>query len=127
MQLNLSMCKLWSGKHNKTQQIETISQSSINSFNLKIMKYTLDVKSTVIGFLGAALLISTIGFKNTSEEKDGKFKAVIGEKGIVMLDTQTGAYIIAPYISEVGKVTWIKGDFYETHKVSIDNKKIPKP
>lgn len=87
------------------------------------MQFNLDIKSTVIGFLGAALLISTIGFKNNAEEKDGKFKAVIGEKGIVMLDTQTGAYIIAPYVSTAGRVTWIKGDFYETHKVSMDNKK----
>lgn len=87
------------------------------------MKYTLDVKSTVIGFLGAALLISTIGFKNNGEEKDGKFKAVIGEKGVVMLDTQTGAYIMTPYISDAGKTGWVKGDFYSTHKVSKDNKK----
>lgn len=87
------------------------------------MKHQVDIKSVLIGFLGAALLISTISFKNNGEEQDGKFKAVIGEKGIVILDTQTGAYILTPYIQTPGKMDWIKGDFYNTHKVSKDNKK----
>lgn len=91
------------------------------------MKYELDVKSILIGFLGAALLIGIISFKNNSTEQDGKFKTVIGEKGIVILDTQTGAYILAPYIQSSGKMDWIKGDFYNTHKVSKDNKREDAP
>ena len=87
------------------------------------MKYQVDIKSILIGFLSAALLISTISFKNNGDEQDGKFKAVIGEIGIVILDTQTGAYILTPNVQIAGKMDWIKGDFYNTHKVSKDNKR----
>lgn len=86
------------------------------------MKHQVDIKSILIGFLSAALLIGTISFKNNGDEQDGKFKAVIGEKGVVILDSETGAYILTPYI-QTGKMEWVKGDFYNTHKVSKDNKK----
>ena len=87
------------------------------------MKITLDLKSIMIGFLGAALLVSIISFKNNNDENEGKFKTVMGEQGIVILDSQTGAYIIAPLMRDFGKVQWIKGDFYNTHKTGKDNKK----
>jgi hypothetical protein len=87
------------------------------------MKITLDLKSIMIGFLGTTLLVSMISFKNNSDENEGKFKTVMGEQGIVILDSQTGAYIIAPIMREAGKVQWIKGDFYNTHKTGKDNKK----
>jgi len=87
------------------------------------MKYQVDIKSILIGFLSAALLITTISFKNNGNEQDGRYNTVIGEKGVVILDTQTGAYILSPYIQSSGKMEWIKGDFYNTHKVSKDNKK----
>lgn len=77
----------------------------------------------MIGFLGTALLVSIISFKNNSDENEGKFKTVIGEQSIVILDSQTGAYIIAPAMRDFGKVQWIKGDFYSTHKTGKDNKK----
>jgi hypothetical protein len=87
------------------------------------MKITLDLKSIMIGFLGTALLVSMISFKNNSDENEGKFKTVMGEQGIVILDSQTGAYIIAPIMREAVKVQWIKGYFYNTHKTGKDNKK----
>jgi len=91
------------------------------------MKYQVDIKSVLIGFLTAGLLISIISFKNNGNEQDGKFKTVIGEKGIVILDTETGAYILTPYITTTGKMDWIKGDFYDTHKASKDNKRVVTP
>lgn len=91
------------------------------------MKNNIDIKSLVIGFLSAGLLTSVIGFKNNSSETEGKFQTVIGEKGVVILDTHTGAYILAPYIRDAGKMEWIKGEFYNTHKVSKDNKKVNIP
>jgi len=90
------------------------------------MKITLDIKSVIIGLLSAGIIFSTISFKDRHEADGGKFRTVIGEKGIVILDSETGAYIIAPEVMNIGKMQWVKGDFYETHKVSIDNKKLPK-
>ena len=87
------------------------------------MKHQLDIKSILIGFLSAALLITTISFKNNGNEQDGKFKALTGENGIVILDTQTGAYILTPFVQTSGRMEWIKGDFYNTHNASKDNKK----
>jgi hypothetical protein len=87
------------------------------------MKITLDLKSIIIGFLGAALLLSIISFKNNGDENEGKFKTVMNENGLVILDSQTGAYIVAPSMRDVGRVQWIKGDFYSTHKTGKDNKK----
>lgn len=87
------------------------------------MKKDLDVKSLLIGFLGAGLLISLISFKSNSDEKESKFQTAIGEKGVVIIDTQSGAYIIAPDIRDIGKVQWIKGDFMNTYKTGKDNKK----
>lgn len=87
------------------------------------MKITLDIKSVIIGLLSAGIIFSTISFKDKNETDGGKFRAVVGEKGVVILDSETGAYIVAPDPSPVGKIRWVKGDFYETHKASIDNKK----
>jgi hypothetical protein len=87
------------------------------------MKYNVDIKSLIIGFLGAALLISSIGFKNNGDGKEGKFQAATGDKGVIILDTQTGSYIVAPFITDVGKVQWVKGDFYKTYESGKDNKK----
>ncbi len=84
----------------------------------------LDIKSILIGFLGSALIITAIGFKNSPDENDGRFLASSGEQGIVIVDSQTGAYIITPSPSIVGKIEWIKGDFESTFKASRDNKKI---
>ena len=98
---------------------------------MKHFKHTqmkhLDIRSILIGFLGSALMITAIGFKNSPDENDGRFLASSGEKGIVIVDSQTGAYIIAPYPGPVGKVHWLKGDFESTFKASIDNKKISTP
>ena len=68
-------------------------------------------------------MITAIGFKNSPDENDGRFLASSGEQGIVIVDSQTGAYIITPYPNST-KVEWIKGDFESTFKASRDNKKI---
>lgn len=88
------------------------------------MRITLDIRSLILGFLAAGLLFMAISFKNGQVGDSGKFRTVMGEKGIAILDTETGAYIIAPDIRDFGKVQWIKGDFYNTHKTGRDNKKV---
>jgi len=75
----------------------------------------LDIKSILIGFSGSALIITAISFKNSPDENAGRFQASSGEQGIVIIDSQTGAYIITPYPA-IGKIQWIKGDFESTFK-----------
>lgn len=87
------------------------------------MKIEIDIKSMLIGFLGAALLVSVVSFRGAEEQKSGKFQTVVSEKAVVILDTETGAYIIAPEIRDFGQVQWVKGDFYKTYQVGRDNKK----
>jgi len=86
------------------------------------MKFQLDIKSIMIGFLTATLMVSTIAFREDTANKPGKFQTATSEHGTIILDTQTGSFITAT-VRDFGKVQWIKGDFDETYKVSKDNKK----
>jgi hypothetical protein len=82
------------------------------------MKDQLDIKSIAIGFLSAALLISTFSFKNDNSVNDRKYQTAIGESGIIILNTETGAYLINTDATNSG---WRKGDFENTFRVSKDN------
>ncbi|WP_181307114.1 hypothetical protein [Rufibacter sp. XAAS-G3-1] len=82
------------------------------------MKTQFDLKSIVIGFLSAALLTMAFSFKNGNTGQGARFVTEVGERGVIVLDTETGAYIINTDLSNMG---WRKGDFETTHKVSKDN------
>ncbi|MBC3540024.1 hypothetical protein ACFSC6_04465 [Rufibacter sediminis] len=82
------------------------------------MKNQLDFKSLAIGFLSAALLIMGFSFKDSSPGQGGRFQTEVGVNGVIVLDTESGAYIINTNMANVG---WRKGDFETTHKVSKDN------
>lgn len=86
------------------------------------MKYQIDIKSILIGFLTAALLVSTIAFRQDTANRPGKYQTATRENGTIILDTQSGSFITAS-IRDFGRVQWIKGDFDETYRVSKDNKK----
>ncbi|MBC8033973.1 MAG: hypothetical protein H7Y03_07495 [Chitinophagaceae bacterium] len=73
------------------------------------MKQKLDFKSAIIGFLCAALVTVFISFKNSGEATTGRYQTTIGESGVVILDTQTGAYIMSSAIASKWK--WVKGNF----------------
>jgi hypothetical protein len=88
------------------------------------MKITLDIKSMIFGFMAAGLVLIALSFKNGQTDHPGKYRTTIGEKGIVILDTETGAYIMAPEIRTFGNVQWIKGDFNTTYQTGKDNKKV---
>jgi len=90
------------------------------------MKVTLDTKSILIGFLGAALLLTAFSFKQNSDDQEGKYRTTMVDKGVIILDTQNGDYIFTPYLPASGKVEWYKGSFQNTHSVSADNTKISK-
>jgi len=82
------------------------------------MKNQLDIKSTVIGFLSAALLIAIFSFKSSNTESGGKFQTDVSENGVIILDTESGAYIIA---TDMTGYHWTKGNFANTHQISKDN------
>lgn len=79
-------------------------------------KSSFDIKSACIGFLGAALIMSVFGFNNPTDELPGRYQATAGEEGIVIIDTQTGQYIIDDRASFSGKTVWTKGSFADTYE-----------
>jgi len=83
------------------------------------MKYQIDIKSMMIGVLGVALLMATFSFKDEVPEKEGRYQTAVGDKGVVILDTKTGAYIMNIDATNMG---WRKGDFSNTHKLAKETK-----
>ena len=91
------------------------------------MKITLDTKSLLLGFLGTGLMFTAISFKNGQDQNIGRYRTEVGASDlVVILDSQTGNYIIAPTIRDFGKVQWVKGEFDKTFNTAIDNKREPK-
>ncbi|WP_131536579.1 hypothetical protein [Pedobacter nototheniae] len=87
------------------------------------MKITLDTKSLLLGFLGAGLMFIAISFKSSQDQNNGKFSTEVNDHVVVILDNETGKYIIAPAMYDVNKVQWLKGEFNQTFRVAKDNKK----
>lgn len=83
------------------------------------MKYQIDIKSIMIGVLAAALLMATFSFKDEIPEKDGRYQTAVGDKGVVILDTRTGTYIMNIDATNMG---WHKGNFSNTHKLAKETK-----
>ncbi|MBO9674775.1 MAG: hypothetical protein J7577_15110 [Sphingobacteriaceae bacterium] len=90
------------------------------------MKITLDSKSLLLGFLGAGLMFAAISFKNDQNQAGGKYRTEAANNMLIILDSETGNYIIAPDMRDIGKVQWIKGEFNKTFSTAIDNRKEPK-
>lgn len=83
------------------------------------MKITLDLKSLILGFMAAALIITAFSFKSGETEHNAKYKTTVGEFGMIILDTETGKFIISDRLYTTGKFEWRKGDFtsaFETGK-----------
>ncbi|MDQ0640514.1 hypothetical protein QF042_004079 [Pedobacter sp. W3I1] len=91
------------------------------------MKITLDTKSLLLGFLGAGLMFTAISFKNGQDQTGGRYRTEVNANNlVVILDTETGNYIIGPSVQPAGKVQWIKGEFNKTFSTAVDNKKEPR-
>ncbi|MDR6786230.1 hypothetical protein ABIE26_004949 [Pedobacter africanus] len=88
------------------------------------MKITLDVKSLLLGVLAAGLMFTAFSFKSTQGQGSGRFSTEVHDHVVVILDTETGHYIIAPSMYDVSKIQWLKGEFYDTFKTGKDNKKM---
>jgi hypothetical protein len=91
------------------------------------MKITLDTKSLLLGFLGAGLMFTAISFKNGQDQTGGRYHTEVNANNmVVILDSETGNYIVAPSIQSAGKIQWVKGEFNKTFSTAVDNKKEPK-
>ena len=94
------------------------------------MKSTaLDFKSVLVGLLCASLLFVCFSFKTddgTIKEglvppaQVGTYQAVASERGFIILNTQTGEYILDSEVNYIGKMTWIKGDFDSAFERGVD-------
>jgi hypothetical protein len=76
------------------------------------MKPQVDFKSILIGFLGAALLITAFSFKDEGPSQAGRYQTSVAEGCIIILDTQNGDYILDYYLDNRD---WRKGNFSEAH------------
>ena len=82
------------------------------------MKYQVDLKSALIGFLGAVLVIMAFSFKNQDSEENGRYMTSTSTAGVMILDTKTGAYISNTDYTNRG---WKKGDFSNTQRIAKGN------
>lgn len=86
---------------------------------MKNITITIDLKSLALGVVGV-LCIGLLSNFNHGDQPRGnaaddvrRYQAISGERGLVILDTKTGQYIIDA--SYVGKPRWVRGDFATTH------------
>lgn len=91
---------------------------AIHTFKSKYMKYQVDIKSVLIGFLGAVLIITAFSFKNEEHSENGRFMTSTSTEGVVILDTKTGEYILNTDYSNRG---WKKGSFSGTQRIARGN------
>ena len=78
---------------------------------------TIDLKSVCLGALtmGALLLMANKPAEQPTAPTDDlrRYQAVTGERGVTILDTKTGRFIVDPY--GFSNPRWTKGDFEEIH------------
>ncbi|GGH61623.1 hypothetical protein HNQ91_001104 [Filimonas zeae] len=88
------------------------------------MKLQLDVKSVIAGAVAAAVIVAAFSFRDTgTADTAARYQTKVSGSEVVILDTYTGKYIIAPEIRNFGKVQWVKGSFTDTWATGLDNKK----
>lgn len=90
---------------------------------MKTITLNLDAKSMIIGFLSAALLSISLGFNNAQADSSGKYQVSTSERGFIILDTQSGEYILDSSVGYIGRMQWIKGEFKDSYKDGINKTK----
>jgi hypothetical protein len=73
------------------------------------MKLQLDIKSAIVGFIGAATLITALSFRNQENNELGRYTIHSSEVGTTILDTKTGNFIIN--FMQAHPANWFKGNF----------------
>ena len=82
---------------------------------MKTITFSIDFKSFFLGVLTLGGLLLMLNFKPASPaqpqpiDEVRRFQVEMSEKGAIILDTKTGAYIYDK--SYLGKPRWEKGDF----------------
>ena len=76
---------------------------------------TIDLKSFCLGILATGTLLILFNFKpadKTVHDCDNRrFQVVASERETIIIDTQTGKFVVSP--AYLGRPRWIKGDFDE--------------
>ena len=80
-----------------------------------------DFKSLLIGFLVCGMFITSFAFNAPDTDRDnGRYMVAASEKGFVILDTQSGHYILDQEAGIIGKYRWLKGDFASSFEYGLD-------
>ncbi|MBO0937068.1 hypothetical protein J2I47_10975 [Fibrella sp. HMF5335] len=79
---------------------------------------TIDLKSVFLGagLMGGLLLMANKPAPQAVQQpvdEVRRYQAVTGERGVTILDTKTGRFIVDPYGFQNPR--WTKGDFEEIH------------
>ena len=85
---------------------------------MKSVHFSIDLKSFFIGALtlgGILLMANFTPAEKAKTETDiidtRRFQVVAGDRETVILDTQTGRFIVSP--GYIGQPRWVNGDFEE--------------
>ena len=57
------------------------------------LQFTIDLKSFIVGIFSCLSLVLLFSFNSVSEDQIGRYQAVTGEHGHLILDTSTGEYL----------------------------------
>lgn len=86
---------------------------------MKSITITIDLKSLCIGALGVLCVVSLSNFNKVDKPQTDpvdeihRYQVVSDERGIVLLDTQTGKFLLDAKYSN--NTRWQKGDFNTIH------------
>lgn len=75
---------------------------------------SIDLKSFLIGILATALMFLLLGAREADNAENGRYRATASDDYLLILDTQTGEYILET--SYIGKQKWIRGDFQTSYE-----------
>ncbi|HEV7347843.1 hypothetical protein [Telluribacter sp.] len=88
---------------------------------MKTIHFSLDIKSFFVGAftLGGILLLANFTPAGKGQSASDiidtrRFQVVAGDRETVILDTQTGRFIVSP--GYIGQPRWVNGDFEELLK-----------
>jgi hypothetical protein len=83
---------------------------------MKTIMFSIDLKSFFLGALTVGGILTMANFTPANKQQlepglgdNRRFQASTSERETIILDTQTGRFVVSP--SYLGQPRWIKGDF----------------